>query len=565
MSGEVLRSQPRARTVALFVALALIVGGLSSVNMSGAADSDTSPAKGTTGSEVIQPNSDSQSGQAAPQLSPAQYEAMKGKQQQMRERQAAQANAASQSNAKISAPAGDATTTVADASQFPPSPQVLTVGRNGKNTIANSAQGNTLAEPSAANNGNRVFAAGNTNYAAQSTDNGATFTNIGALPAGPAADPNPFGDQDVIVDNARRVTFHSSLYVNSGVTDGLVRIFVRRDAPAANCSYDIDPAPSGTALSDYPKLGLTTRFLYLTMNVVGSAGGFARIYRFNIDQMSDCVGTATNTFDQSFSTFGQRVWVPGGGTNGLTTMYWGQLDNATTFRIFRWAEASTAPVATTRTVSSTPFNNPDCRGGTNNTDFIGALNASIAGFQMRGTAAPGAAGGPGHLAFYWQAGTLGANSARPQGYIRGVVFSLSTLNLLNEPDVFSTASCFGFPIVTANQRGDIGITLAVGGKAGGGGTAAQGYVGIADEFTVTPGFFQTLALTASGNYNRSDGRYGDYATIHPHLPCELWFSATNYALSGGAAVANVNSRYVEFGRNQSIRCWRAHRLQTPAV
>jgi hypothetical protein len=123
--------------------------------------------------------------------------------------------------------------------------------------------------------------------------------------------------------------------------------------------------------------------------------------------------------------------------------------------------------------------------------------------------------------------------------------------------------CWGYPSVTANKRGDIGISIAGGGKAGGGGTAAQGYVGIDDEFTSGVGFFGTLSLTASGTHNRSDGRFGDYFTILPYEPCEKWFTATNYSLSNGSAVINVNSRYVEFGRNQSFRCYKAHKDQFP--
>jgi hypothetical protein len=132
-----------------------------------------------------------------------------------------------------------------------------------------------------------------------------------------------------------------------------------------------------------------------------------------------------------------------------------------------------------------------------------------------------------------------------------------------QPHIFNNTFCFGYPAVTANKRGDIGITIAAGGRAGGGGTAAQGFVGIDDEFTSGVGFFGTFSLTASGTHNRSDSRYGDYFTIHPYEPCEKWFTATNYALINGTGVANVNSRYIEFGRNQSKRCYDAHRSQLP--
>ena len=103
--------------------------------------------------------------------------------------------------------------------------------------------------------------------------------------------------------------------------------------------------------------------------------------------------------------------------------------------------------------------------------------------------------------------------------------------------------------------GDIGATLSYGGKAGGGGTAAQGAVGMDDEYTSGLGLIGTLFQVASGTDNRTDQRQGDYFTVRQHEPCDLWFNATNYALSGGTGVANVNSRYVEFGRGRDEKCW----------
>jgi protein-disulfide isomerase len=161
---------------------------------------------------------------------------------------------------------------------------------------------------------------------------------------------------------------------------------------------------------------------------------------------------------------------------------------------------------------------------------------------------------------YWN---VGPDAAHTQGHVHAAVFSLGTLALVAQPHIFNNAFCFGYPVVTANKRGDLGISIAAGGKAGGGDTAAQGFVGIDDEFTTGIGFFGTLVLAASGTHNRSDARYGDYFTIHPYEPCEKWFTATNYALLNGTAVANVNSRYIEFGRNQSLRCYNSHRKHIP--
>lgn len=497
----------------------------------------------------------------APALSPAQMEALQIRKLQMREQMAALVDNSPASPAGLPLVAGRETgVTTAAEGQFPGNPASFIIGRNNKNTNANNAaKGSTLAEPAAANNALRVFAAGNFNHAEVSVNGGVSWTDV-PLPAGPTAAPIACCDHDVVIDDASRVTFQSTLYINSALTTGAVRIFVRRDPPAANCSYTVE-GPVANRLPDYPHLGLTKRFVYLSTNNVGSAGGFARMTRFNLDQMANCVATSFTTFSQSFNAFGQRVWTPGEGANNIETMFWGQRDNSTTYRIFSWAEAAGAPTQATRLISTSNAADPDCRGGVGNFDWIRSLDTNIAGFGLRTTAAPGANGGSGVLASYW---TVSADTAHTQGHIHAAVFALSGLGLLAQPHIFNNTFCFGVPIVTANKRGDIGITLAAGGKSGGAGTAAQGFVGIDDEFTSGIGVFSTVFLTASGTHNRSDSRYGDYFTIHAYEPCEKWFSATNYARLNGVAIGNINSRYIEFGRNQSFRCYAAHRNQLPA-
>jgi hypothetical protein len=511
----------------------------------------------------VAPDDPAQLAQAVgPDLSRAQLEALQLRVLAMREQAASLAGSSVASPAGLALVAGRETTiTSGEDTQFPGNPALLVIGRNNRNTNANNAaKGSTLAEPAAANNALRVFAAGNFNHAEVSTNGGATWADV-PLPAGPAAAPILCCDHDVVIDDASRVTFHSTLYINAAATTGAVRIFVRRVPPAADCSYTVE-GPVANKLPDYPHIALTRRFLYLSTNNVGSAGGFARMTRFNLDQMENCVTVGFTSFSQSFGLFGQRVWVPGEGANNIETMLWGQRDNATRFRIFSWSEAAAAPVQSTRAISSSNSADPDCRGGVGNFDFVRGLDTSLAGFGLRTTVAPGANGGPGVYAAYWN---VSADAAHTQGHVHAAVFNLAGLALLTQPHLFNNSFCFAFPIVSANKRGDIGITLASGGKAGGAGTAAQGFVGVDDEFTPGIGFFQNVTLTASGSHNRSDGRYGDYFTIHSYEPCEKWFSATNYARLNGTAIANINSRYIEFGRNQSLRCYRAHRSQLPTL
>jgi hypothetical protein len=443
-----------------------------------------------------------------------------------------------------------------------PNPANFRIGRNVRNTHAQRAGNSTLAEPASANNGKILFAAGNFAHAEWSQSNGALWADV-PLPGGPADAPILCCDHDVLIDDARRTTFHSALYVNAAFSNGIVRIFVRRVVPNAACWYDIDPAGlEDNILPDYPHIGVTRRFLYLSINAVGAGGGFARMYRINIDAMQNCEFAAFTTVTQAFATFGQRVWVPAEGTNNATVMYWAQHNTSTEMRIWHWLEDGGVGFAE-RAVAATSFVDPDCRGGTGNFDWIGALNAGIQGFQKRCTLAAGGQGdGSSALACYWQAGPTNPIT---QGHIRSAVFAVADRKLIAEPHVFNNSYCFGFPSVSANKRGDIGITLAYGGRAGGGGIAVQGAVGLDDEFTPGIGRFGTFYRTAAGVANRSDGRFGDYFTIHPHEPCEKWFSANNYAWDSSPVDSpkDVNYRTVDFGRQQSFACYRSHRNQKP--
>ena len=172
---------------------------------------------------------------------------------------------------------------------------------------------------------------------------------------------------------------------------------------------------------------------------------------------------------------------------------------------------------------------------------------------------PRCRGGPGVHAFYWN---VGPDAVHTQGHIHAAVFNLSGLSLLSQPHIFNNGFCFGYPVVTANKRGDLGISVAFGGRVAAE-ACGPGGVGIDDEFTPGHRGFSAVSPTAIGTHNPADQRYGDYFTIHPYEPCEKWFTATNYALLNRTGVTKVNSRYVEFGRNQSFRCYRAHRDHIP--
>lgn len=427
-----------------------------------------------------------------------------------------------------------------DAARYPGVPSLF-IMQNFKNPRANGIDGSTLAEPAAINEGRYVYAAGNFDHTELSPDGGITWLNV-AVPGGPVDAPIACCDNDIVYNKARGVTFHSLLYINNTASNGVVRIFVRRNLKnlGDGCSYTIDQAGSANnILMDYPHLGVSNGFLYLATNDIGPTGQVSRMRRFNIDQMADCTTVSFTTYSWPATIVGQRIFTPGEGATH--TMYWAFLNSATQLRIFSWPEAAAAPTNTLRNISSTSFVNPVCRGGVLNNDYADSLWAHPTGFNLR------TAVGGGQVHVFWTSGPIGGFT---QSHARGARFDQTSLALIAQPIIWNGGFCFGMPMISANARGHIGMALAYGGSNVGG-SAANAAVGIFDEYTPNGQFFQT----AAGTHNRTDQRFGDYFTVRPQAPCDLFWSATSYALSGGTGVANVNSRYVEFGRNRDTKCF----------
>ncbi|HTD48926.1 MAG TPA: hypothetical protein VK881_16800 [bacterium] len=485
------------------------------------------------------------------------------------------------------------------ATQFAPAPGSITDESLLERRTFNDPQANdpvlasTLAEPAAANNGRDVFMAGNSAHAEFSTNNGNSWTPVDLTTrAAPTHAPILCCDHDVIFDDARRIWIHSYAFINtpSNPTRSVIRTDIYYGVTDAifgpDCTYDLDQSTSTTdVLLDYPHLGLTDAFLFLSTNSIGSpfAGGqAAQMFRFNLNDIFHCAPSPAGsvyswpaTAVGSVGGGGGRVWVPAEGANIRPYMYWSHARNNSEDRRFVWGDNAAAPVTSFLPVATTNFTPgtstipEDCRGGTNNTNYWTVLNTSILGFQRRNFVADNKVGD------YWMAPSDGTH---PNGFVRGVVYSVApTLgaggtigtpvigSVLTQTTLSSTAFCIGFPIVTANKKGHIGFVLAIGGKKGGSGHAVEPSVGIADDFTslANPITLTGFGFLITGTHNPADGRYGDYYTIHPQEPCEKAFVATGYAFNGGTGVANVDARFIEFYHRRYGRCHRDYTNTAP--
>jgi len=517
-----------------------------------------------TRSGTLDPDPASELHRPRPLLSPAEWEALAERHEEARETTSAPYNVDTSKAADSSWPIAVSESTVDETIDDEPllfqgKPEEFIIGRNALNSQANNEGNSPLAEPAAANEGINIFYAGNYAHNEYSSDGGKNWTDV-PVPGGPVDAPVPSFDWDVIYDQARGVTFRSGLYLNDTASNGVVRIFVRREIESDdNCIYTIDPAgESDNTLPDFPHINISNNFLYLTTNNFGGvAGNRAQVRRFSLDEMARC-RTASFSLYEYLWDVGQRVFVPAEGAR--EDMYWVMHEDVDTLRVFHWAEDSPSPVSLLRDVGATAFGvDEDCTGGTGNYDWWGLLSGTILGFYHR------TAVGHGRIHTYWNATS---DASHTQGHIHGAIFEERAVgtghvvgDLVAEPVIFNNGACFGNPVISANERGDVGMVLGVGGNAGPGGLSARPAVGIDDDFTKGLGIFAasggaTFAVIAAGTHNRPDNRYGDYFTIHPQEPCDNFFNATGYAMNGGVDVGNVNARYVEFGRARDYGCYR---------
>lgn len=500
---------------------------------------------------------------AAQALSQAERAALHARLLELRERVAAQSARAGAAAPAQAAPSAPETRVGAAQGEFHTIAGNFMISRN-RFVPTPFGDTSTVQEPAAHNEGKHLFYTRNWNTQ-YSLNGGGIWTTV-PIPGGPADAPFFCCDQDVVTDGARGVTFWSNLYINAAQTNGVVLINVRRHVDTTNCFYIIDPA--GTAdniLPDYPHIALSNDFLYLTTNnISGSAWGGAQLYRFALDQMAGCESVPFSVLTWTGSV-GQRIALPAEGAREVQYFTMGHED-ADTLRLFYWRESG-GLFTVLRDVAATNFANSDCRGGVGNFDWIeGVTSWGIYGFRHRIAVGKSAFGfGVGSttdadgssVLVAWNAGRSAGGAPFPQAYVGQAVFREVDLALIGDAPVWNANSCFGYPAITSNKAGNFGISLFFGGQNGGGGTAAQGYVGIDDDFTPTtlPVYYQTIFLVASGDRNASNNRTGDYVTIHPHNPCQYAFSATSMALNVPGSANAFNTRYVEFHRGRYRQCW----------
>jgi len=194
-------------------------------------------------------------------------------------------------------------------------------------------------------------------------------------------------------------------------------------------------------------------------------------------------------------------------------------------------------------VGTSVFSNPKspavCKGSGGNNWLGDWLETSPDGFSVRSAVGyDGSASNPStlYLATYY---AVKPNPNRPQAYVAGTIVKLPDMTLLNTADIFNSTTCFSYPDVTANSRGDLGLAIGFGSSSNGSGGPAQSFVGISDDYSrgTTRGFFGTVFLCAPATANPT--RWGDYLTARVQEPVDVAFTAATFGVESGAGKVHV--------------------------
>ncbi|HXM20662.1 MAG TPA: hypothetical protein VN948_05295 [Terriglobales bacterium] len=397
-------------------------------------------------------------------------------------------------------------------------------------------------------------------YAGVSTDQGGSFQYMNPYSEFPASAGGFCCDQRATYEPSRDLYFWLLQYNTTGGCDkstppncngnNIYRVAIANGngglAGGNWCYYDFTPEDLGMPAGmqfDYPHVALSSNYFYFSANAYlsrslsGSDWRQTSIVRIPLDPLVSCAGytynylNVTDLYDFNLA-------------HGATdTIYWASLINTSSVRIYHWAENSGTIFWNDKNVSSWARASSSCndpkgvdwcgRAGVGGSSGTGWSNAVL---NNEGNAS---------LGFMWNAAACTDTSKcafnRPWPYVRVVRFKQSSLDEIDEPDIWNSSYAFQFPGVGVDTRGHLGGVMFW----GGGSNYPTLVAFIWDDFSCDPfncGWENYGAVGSSA----SNSNWGDYLDARPHSPAGKTWVATGYSFDG----TNVKPRFLWFGRER---------------
>ena len=392
-----------------------------------------------------------------------------------------------------------------------------------------------VGEPSVAVNGSVVFMTGNW-YAAMSSDGGQTFSFIDPARQFPSPNPNTTFCCDQVVQYIQKIdTFVWLQQYGPSTGDNIQRLAFATTPDVVQGKWRLFDVTTKAlnapgAFMDFPDLAVGANCLYMTTNLffadntVGSA--VLRIPFSGIQSGQITAQPFTSTDLQSF-----RV-----AQNCGKTAYFAAHQDTSTLTVYRWDEGQKTPVPTAvgvaRWIGGNGYQSrtPDGR------RWLDRADPRLTGATQAGN----------ELWFAWAVDQQ--SNHRPNPFVQIARIDSTNLTLLENINVFDTASATGYGALSTNVNGEVGISYMIGG-----GTLFPSHV-----IGILTGTRQDV-VAANGDRgpldpNSGKGEWGDYLTVRPVFPDQILFAATGYTMNGPGDGSNRDAtpRYVTFGRASEV-------------
>ena len=417
----------------------------------------------------------------------------------------------------------------------------------------------TTGEPSVAQTDHVVLQTGNW-YAARSTDNGSSWTNINPGNFFPSPDGGFCCDQKIIYVPTHDITVWVLQYSYSAATGQAgYRIAVANgDADLANpnasawTSYYITPQNSfgfGTNVwFDFPDIAVSNDGFFLSANVYDAASSYqgSVIIRTTLADLQ-ANGSIPLGFINSIThdvRFAPRMARGGSGDR----IFWSCLRNTSTASIGYYTDAGTWD-ADDRSIASVSNGN-----GASTVSPDGVNWARRAPTRYRG-----AYGNSTEVGFLFTSNSTGA--ARPNQFIRVSRFTADNARtLISEHDIWSNTSALAYGAAATNAQGHVGVVAALGSNT----AFVHSSATIIDNYQPSWGGLTFVSMGAGQN-SPNQNRWGDYFDVREHDNYPDTFVATGMRQIGGTAGANNNPQYVWFGRDDYEPTWVTLDVQSSPV
>ncbi len=390
--------------------------------------------------------------------------------------------------------------------------------------VATGRQTGTVGEPSLASSGRRTMITGNW-YASRTFDGGNTWSLLDPFTSFPSAARGFCCDQLVHYCRSRRMWIWLLQY---SAIDGanIFRLAMSHSGTPGTWNWwdvaptDIDPSWTNEWF-DYPDMAESDDQLWISFNMFDEENRWQRaiVLTFPLDEIK-ARGELTRRTWTTTSTGSLRF------TQGLDDSMWfaGQSSDNRGVRLFNWPDGSAT--VSGWTVPVRPWNSTGYSSlGPGGREWMARTDDRItAAWRSNG-----------QLGFAWAASS---EAGRPHPYIRVVRIDEATLELIDEPDLWSSTGAYAYPAAGPNRRGDIGLAAFYGG-----GTRHPSHI-VAHFDDSTRRW--NPRIVASSTHGPDRGKWGDYIEVRPDPRRSTYWIASGFTLQGGTDRRNVEPHIVTF-------------------